>query len=416
MIGTLSLYIARRFFGAALAAFLAILLLVTMIDQVEQMRRSAGTETGFPQVLELAVLHAPALMLEILPFLVLIAAMACFSRLARASELVVTRAAGVSVWRLIAPAVATAALLGVAAFGVLNPVSSGLLQRFERLEARWIKDRTSLLSISENGLWLRQAEGGGAQAVVHAQRANGDGTQLWDVTFFRFGPDDLLQGRIEATRAVLEPGTWTLYDVRRWRLAGTEGAPAATGAAASPRPSPSPAPSGDPGLPHDATPAAPPDAGASAIADGAMSRPMQWEDVERMTLPTGLTRAQILESFASPATISFWELPGFIRSLEAAGVSSTRHRMHWQAQLAQPLLFAAMVLIGAAFSMRHARFGGLGLMALGAVGAGLVYFFLANVTQAFGSSGAIPAPLAAWIPPVAMTLCALGLLLHLEDG
>ena len=75
-----------------------------------------------------------------------------------------------------------------------------------------------------------------------------------------------------------------------------------------------------------------------------------------------------------------------------------------------------MVLIGAAFSMRHARFGGLGLMALGAVGAGLVYFFLANVTQAFGSSGAIPAPLAAWIPPVAMTLCALGLLLHLEDG
>ena len=120
--------------------------------------------------------------------------------------------------------------------------------------------------------------------------------------------------------------------------------------------------------------------------------------------------------FASPGTISFWSLPGFIKGLEAAGVSAARHRMHWQAQLALPLLLPAMVLIGAAFSMRHVRFGGLGLMALGAIGTGLAYFFLANVTQAFGGSGAIAAPLAAWIPPVAMTLLALGLLLHLEDG
>ncbi|SDW41040.1 lipopolysaccharide export system permease protein [Albimonas donghaensis] len=414
MIGTLSLYIARRFFGAALAAFVSILLLVTLIDLVEQLRRSAGTDTGFAQVLELAILHAPALMLEILPFLVLIAAMACFSRLARASELVVTRAAGISVWRLITPAVVTAALLGVVAFGLLNPLSSGLLQRFERQEARWIKDRTSLLSISENGLWLRQAEGGGAQAVVHALRANGDGTQLWDATFFRFGPGDLLEGRIEATRAVLEPGTWTLYDVRRWRLSGAEGGDAPPNGAANG------AANGEAdGVADGWAAAAPAEDDASEglpPTQSGTARAMQWEDLDSLTLPTGLTRAQILESFASPKTISFWELPGFIRSLEAAGVSSTRHRMHWQAQLAQPLLFAAMVLIGAAFSMRHARFGGLGLMALGAVGAGLVYFFLANVTQAFGSSGAIPAPLAAWIPPVAMTLCALGLLLHLEDG
>ncbi|HKK35493.1 MAG TPA: LptF/LptG family permease, partial [Paracoccaceae bacterium] len=93
-----------------------------------------------------------------------------------------------------------------------------------------------------------------------------------------------------------------------------------------------------------------------------------------------------------------------------------RHRMHWQSQTALPALLAAMVLIGAAFSMRHARFGGLGVMALGALGSGLGYFFLANLTQAFGASGMISAPLAAWIPPTAMAMLAVGLLLHLEDG
>jgi lipopolysaccharide export system permease protein len=375
MIGTLSLYIARRFLAAFAAAFVTVLLVVLLVDLVEQLRRSAGTGAGFEQVLQLAVLHAPSLMLEILPFLTLIAALACFARLARASELVVTRAAGVSVWRLLAPALIAAALLGTAAFGALNPVASGMLQRFERLEARWIRDRTSLLSVSDNGLWLRQATGA-AQTVINARRANADGTRLWRVSLFRFDGEDRLQGRVEAGRAVLEPGRWALYDVREWDFA------------------------------H----------GPAAAAAGDRETGLRPTDLERMTLPTDLTRDQILESFASPKTISFWELPGFIASLEAAGVSATRHRMHWQAQLALPVLLAAMVLIGAAFSMRHARFGGLGLMALGAIGTGLGYFFLANLTQAFGASGAIAAPLAAWIPPVAMALLAIGLLLHLEDG
>jgi len=391
MIGTLSLYVMRRFVGAFTAAFAAVLLLVVLVDLVEQMRRSAGTGASFQQVLELSLLHAPSLMMEILPFLTLIAALTCFARLARSSELVVTRAAGVSVWRLIAPAVAAAALGGVLAFSVLDPLSAGLLQRFERQEARWIKDRASLLSVSGNGLWLRQA-GGEGQTVVHAQRANGDGTQLWRVSLFRFAQGDRLTARVEAARAVLEPGRWVLYDVREWDL----GQPASR---ASPE-------GGDPSE----------ETGAQAEAALGVAPAMGWTDLEQLTLPTELTRAQILESFASPGTISFWSLPGFIKGLEAAGVSAARHRMHWQAQLALPLLLPAMVLIGAAFSMRHVRFGGLGLMALGAIGTGLAYFFLANVTQAFGGSGAIAAPLAAWIPPVAMTLLALGLLLHLEDG
>jgi lipopolysaccharide export system permease protein len=374
VIGILSLYVMRRFLGAFASAFLAVLLVVLLVDVVEQLRRAADTEAGFGEVIRLALFHAPALMLEILPFLALIAALACFARLARSSELVVTRAAGVSVWRLLAPALVAAALLGVVSFAVFNPIASGLLQRFERLEARWINDRTSLLSVSDNGLWLRQATGE-EQTVIQAQRSNADGTRLWRVTLFRFGADDRLEGRIEAGRAVLEPGRWVLHDVREWRLDE-----------------------------------------AAQEADGGERQGLLWTDLAQMTLPTDLTRDQILESFASPKTISFWALPRFIGSLEAAGVSATRHRMHWQAQLAQPVLLAAMVLIGAAFSMRHVRFGGLGVMALGAIATGLIYFFLANVTQAFGGSGAIPAPLAAWIPPVSMALLAIGLLLHLEDG
>ena len=75
-----------------------------------------------------------------------------------------------------------------------------------------------------------------------------------------------------------------------------------------------------------------------------------------------------------------------------------------------------MVLIGAAFSMRHARFGGLGIMALGCVMSGFGFFFLSDIANALGASGAVPVPLAAWAPPFSAVLFAVGLLLHLEDG
>ena len=381
MIGTLSLYIARRFAAAFAAAFGAVFLVVFLVDLVEQLRRAGGA--GFEVVATMALLHAPALMLDSLPFIALLAAIACFARLARSSELVVTRAAGVSVWRLLAPALLSAAAIGAAATAVLNPLAAGMLHRFEALEARHVRDRPSLLSVSANGLWLRQS-GPEGQSVLHARRANPEGTNLWDVTLFRFDAGDRLVGRTEAGRAVLEPGAWALFGVRDWTLRT--------------------------GLPHDAAPS---DAEVPLSAAEAAPAPVR---VERLDLPTDLTPAQILESFASPKTISFWAMPRFIAALEAAGLSAQRHRMHWQAQTAKPLLLASMVLIGAAFSMRHVRFGGLGLMALGAIGAGLGYFFLANLTEAFGALGAIAPPLAAWIPPVAISLAAAGLLLHLEDG
>jgi lipopolysaccharide export system permease protein len=367
MIGTLAFYVARRFVSAFFAAFLVVFMIVVLVDMVELLRRGARSDAGFVEVLSLAVLHAPSLMLTIMPFIVLLAAIASFARLARTSELVVTRAAGVSVWQLIAPTLVAAALIGVLAFSVYNPIASGTLQRFETLKSRYFDNQTNLLSISSNGLWLRQSAEG-RQTVIRAKRAGGDGVLLWDVSVFRFGTDDQLLSRLEAGRATLGPSAWTLYQVRTWTFGGDMDAP-----------------------------------------------PVETA-TETERLPTDLTKARILESFSAPETISFWKLGGFIEAMEASGFSATRHRMFWQSQLSTPLLLAAMVLIGAAFSMRHVRFGGLGLMALGAVSTGLGYFVLSNVMAAFGASGAIPATLAAWSPPLAMSLLAIGLLLHLEDG
>jgi lipopolysaccharide export system permease protein len=47
---------------------------------------------------------------------------------------------------------------------------------------------------------------------------------------------------------------------------------------------------------------------------------------------------------------------------------------------------------------------------------GFALYYLRNFIQIMGENGQIPVALAAWAPPVASLMLAVGLLLHMEDG
>jgi len=371
---TLWLYIARRFLITVLAAFVAVTVLVVMVDMVELLRSNKAGRAGFLDLLGMAFMHAPSITIAAAPFTVLLAAMASFALLARRSELVVTRAAGVSVWRLIAPALVVAAGLGVFATTVYNPIASALAARFETLEARYFERNSARLAVTSGGLWLRQG-GDKGQTVIRARQASATIERLWDVSIFQFDGNDRLYRRIDARSAVLEAHAWRLGSVQRWDLLEAAGA----------------------------------DTEAALTETRAVA-------ADEMLIETELTAEHIQDSFAPPETISFWKLPGFIAVLEDSGFSSNRHRMHWFGLISAPIVFMAMVLIGASFSMRHARFGGLGVMAMGCVISGFAYFFLSDIANALGASGSVPVPIAALAPPLSAVLFSLGLLLHLEDG
>src|SRR5262249_22942580 len=83
------------------------------------------------------------------------------------------------------------------------------------------------------------------------------------------------------------------------------------------------------------------------------------EHVDRYSLSTSLTLDKIQESMAPPNTISFWELPEFIRALKAIGLPPARHELEFQGLLAQPVLLCAMIFLAAAFSLRMSRRGGI---------------------------------------------------------
>ncbi|WP_386681992.1 LPS export ABC transporter permease LptG [Loktanella sp. R86503] len=359
-------YFARRFakvFGAIFAIFVVIL---TFLGLADNLRRYGSDAGSFRDILDLALLDAPNGVYQILPLIVIIASISMFLGLARSSELVVTRAAGRSGLRLLVAPLVVAVLIGAIGVALLNPVVAATSRAFESKVAS-LDGGGSVLSLSSSGLWLRQGDADG-QTVIHAARTNLSGTTLWDATFLTFDPDGMPQSRIEANIAVLNDGKWTLNGVKSWPL-DTEATPEA-----------------------EAT------------------------QMTSTTISSSLTADQIRNNFGTPSSISIWDLPAFIKRLQSAGFSAQRHIVWFQMELSQPLFLGAMMLIGAAFTMRPQRGGKVGLNVMSAIMLAFTIYFIRNFAQILGENGDVPAALAAWAPPLAAAGVALGILLQREDG
>ena len=361
MIGrTLGLYLAARFMRAILAVFGTIFVLVFLIDFVELLRRAGDiSNTTSLGLAFLTLLRVPAITEQILPFATLGGAMFAFINLTRRLELVVARAAGVSVWQFLMPPLAIVVAIGLFSLAVYNPISAVMKQKADDIEIS-IFGRTAP-ALGDSSLWLRQRSQNG-QSVLRAEQSSERGSKLTNVSAFVFDLDNHFLERVEAARAHLEPGTWILEQAR-------------------------------------------------VIRPGEEPR-----DLETYRLPTYLSADQVGQRFVTPEAVPFWDLPELAARTAAAGLDATPYRLKYQILLARPLLLVAMVLIAACFSLRFFRFGGVAQTVSGGVAAGFVLYVVTKLVSDLGGAGLISTPVAAWAPAVIGGLLGCLVLLYQEDG
>ncbi len=363
---TLHLYFARRFLWAFLTIFGGLALLQAFVDLIDELRRAAEG-THFAQVALLTALKLPESLYQILPLVMILATIMLFIGMARSSELVVTRAAGRSGVTALAGPLVVGLVIGALAVAMVNPIVAATSKRYSNLSEVYRNGGAAALSIGPEGLWLRQG-GPEGQTVIRADRADAEATVLYDVSLVVYAPGGGPVQRVVAQSAQLQDGAWLLRDAKVWPL----------------------------------TPGLNPEAGSREHAT--------------LRLASSLTQESIRDRFGRPAAIPIWDLPAFIDDLDSAGFSARRHQVWMQMELARPLFLVAMVLVGASFTMRPARLGRTGMAVLSAILLGFGLYYVRNFAQILGENGQIAPALAAWVPPVASVLLALGLLLHMEDG
>jgi lipopolysaccharide export system permease protein len=211
------------------------------------------------------------------------------------------------------------------------------------------------------GFWINQVNDDG-QAIINAVRSEQQGVRLTGLTVFTFDNDNQFKERIEARQATLEDGYWLFKSVRRYTLSN------------------------------------PP------------------IDQDSFRLPTSLTPAQVRNSFSTPETVSFWQLPGYIRSSESSGFATAGYLLQYHKLIAQPFLLAAMVMVAASVSLRFFRFGGVQKMVLSGVGAGFLLYVLSKVTEDLSKAELMHPIAAAWLPVCVGGLTGFLALLYQEDG
>jgi len=360
---TLARYFGARFLTAVIAVFGGVFVLVVLVDYVELMRRASDIpDVSAWLVAKTSFFRVPQVTERLLPFAVLVGAMTCYLNLSRRLELVIARSAGISAWQFVAPAVIAALLLGIGATTVYNPVSAALLERSKRLEADLFREHESgLQQSSAAGFWVRQKSVDG-QSIVNARSSREQGVKLGGVTVFTFDSSGHFQERIEAKAATLESGHWRLEQAR-------------------------------------------------VYASGAPPR-----EYDSYLLSTNLTTEQVRESFATPETVSFWQLPLYIELADQAGLGAAGYRLQYQLLLARPILLAAMVLLAASVSLRFFRIGGVSRMVLSGVGAGFLLYVLSKITEDLSIAELMHPVAAAWLPALVGGLTGFVVLLYQEDG
>ena len=311
----------------------------------------------------MTLLRLPSFSELTLPFAVLIGTIGIFLMLSRSSELIVVRAAGISVWQFMLPAMIVAFLLGIVFVLRLQsdrrrrprPRPSGFTPRLSSAKSRCSRPRTPARGCARTAPTARPSftRARSLESGPRAQRRHGVPIR------------SAIKPRRSASRQrkpILKDGRWELEDA--W---------------------------------------------VSAVG----SEPALYK---RYLLSTYLTPTQVRDSLGTEFSISFWDLPNFIQIAERAGLPATQYRVQYQLLLSRPFLLVTMVLIAATCSLRAFRFGNVQLNALGGIAAGFAFFVLAEVSRNFAMAGLTSAMAAAWVPVIIAASLALTVLLYKEDG
>lgn len=357
---TLGTYLFRRHAVITAWLFLGAFALIFVIDFAEFSSRTSGVANfTFLKALAIIVTRVPMFILQTVPFMALFSAMALLVSLNRRSELVIMRAAGISVWQFLLPLGIGAFLFGLVIVLLFSPLAAVGLARSQVYEADM---RTTDASRGgETVPWIRQKTEG-SDTIIGARATLNQGMELVDASFFRIDDAGNIFERLDASRAYLRDGYWELTGVERYRNEARE-----TG-------------------------------------------------ISKVEIPTNLREEFVLERLVRPETISLYQLPSKIRIAESFGLRADAFSMQFHTLLALPPLLVAMTLIAATVSLKFTRLGQSVPLIMGGVVAGFLLYVVSVLVKAFGASGIVPPVVAAWFPVVVAIFLGVTFLLYREDG
>ncbi|WP_426417116.1 LPS export ABC transporter permease LptG [Aestuariirhabdus sp. LZHN29] len=287
---TIDRYLGTTVFGAILMVLLLLISLDMLFGLVAELRR-LKLDYQVPQALWYLMMKTPKRIYDYLPFASLIGCLVGLGSLATHSELVVLRAAGVSlsriVWAVSKPMLVLV-LVGSAIGEYVLPYTEQVADSERALE----RDGREPGQLSKTGIWHRE---GDEFLYFNVVEPNG---VLHGVSRFRFDEQNQLQESSYATRGIAQGDHWLLENVK-----------------------------------------------ISRVKD----RVIETEQYQTLRWDTGLTTRVLNIIAVPPSDLSIQGLYAYVTYLEGQGLDASEQALAMWQKLLQPIGIMALVMIGISF-------------------------------------------------------------------
>ena len=346
-------YFLLKLANSILASWAVLISIISILDLSDLYNKTRLIESiYFKDIFFLTIENIPIRADDLLFYAMLFGAVICFLELKKSQEFLILRVNGVSFWKSFVIISIVPLFFGIFSIFILNPIVSFSQKIYSIHHDKLFEKGIYSISISNQGLWLRDRSNLD-EILIKGSYLDTEKTMIKNPVFFLLNSDTLPAKRIDADWAVLDNYKWTLENAK---------------------------------------------------VDG-----KSFNASKTIYINSVLTKDDLRFTSNNPHSLSLFEIPRFIKILEATGIPSSSYKVYFHKILSQPLSYIGVIaLAGALIFGKLSRLPSVKTITFTIIGS-FIYFFVQKLFIALGSSEQMPIILATWIPSV--LLLGLGLLL-----
>lgn len=334
-------YIAKSVLASTLLAFLVVLALSFIIGLLKELHDIGMGDYWFGQAILYVLLQLPHTLYQFFPLLVLLGGVLGLGILVSSHELMVMRAAGVSVSKIISGVVGAAFILIV----IMALVGELIAPRADHLAE---KHKSTAISkgqavVTQSGIWIHEGNN-----FLHIARLIGR-DQLEGVTRYEFDGAHHLLASYYARSLTLENGQWLLHDLVKTTFKNNQ-------------------------------------------THSEQSAKATWD----LVLTPNLLNVGVIE----PEAMSLPKLVEYSRSLQKNHLQASSFQLEFWQRIFQPLAILVMILLAVPFVFVAPRSINIGRRILLAIIVGFAFYILAALLGQFSIVFQFPPIIAAFLPIV----------------
>ena len=350
---TINYYLAKEFFKIVLnfsAVFFCLGLIINLFEEINFFK---DYEVGIYLPIILSFFYVPSLFYNMFPFIILLAGIWFFLNIKRTDEITALKLSGLSNFSIIIVPSFVVMFLGIFFITAINPVTSVLVQKYEKTKGNFEKDQDYLAAITVNGIWIKEKNN-----IIRAAKLNKN--NFINVSIYEFNNENNFVRRLEAKSANINLKNWVLNEVK--------------------------------------------------VIDN--NGKVLEENLTNITYKSMYDIDQIKSLYSNLDTVSFWKIKNEIKLLEDRGYSTSEMRSKLHQSIAYPFFLLSMIFLSGVISLGfYLKDSNWNYIFISIISSVLIFYFN-RFSAALGKTDKLPIEVSVWMPIVIIFIISSVGLIH----